>query len=52
VKNKPDENEQSIKRWSIISSLPNKICQDFDKGKALFFFKVGVTGEICRRKED
>jgi hypothetical protein len=36
VKNKPDENEESIKMWSIISSLPNKICQNFDKGEVFF----------------
>jgi hypothetical protein len=51
VKNKPDENEHSIKRCSIISSLPNKICQVFDNGEA--FVKVeGDTQEIYRTKEN
>jgi len=33
MKNKPRENEQSIKRRNINFMLTLQICQDFDKGK-------------------
>jgi hypothetical protein len=33
VKNEPNQKKQGIKRWSIISSLHNKMRQNFDKGE-------------------